>query len=153
MARDELLYERLTESIIGAFYEVYNSLGYGFLEKVYARALEIELRNAGLEVQSEVKADMYYRGRFLCNQRVDLLVVERVVVEVKAGDVMPAIATRQCRSYLKALNLEVGLVLNFGEKPQIKRVIHRGGPMGEHVDVRLPKDAGPDAGLAHLPEG
>ena len=152
MATDELLYERLTESIIGAFYEVYNRLGYGFLEKVYARALYIELRYRGAEVRRELQVDLYYRTTYLCTQRVDLLVVDTVVIEVKAGDTMPPIAARQCRSYLKALGLRVGLVLNFGEKPQVKRVVYRGDPIGPDIEVRIPTYAGPDPGLAHLPE-
>src|ERR1043165_7120941 len=114
MARNELLHERLTESIIGAFYEVYNRLGYGFLEKVYSRALEIELRYRGHDVRREIKVDIFYRSRFLCSQRIDLLVVDSVIVEVKAADVTPAVGIKQCRSYLKASNKSVGLVLNFG---------------------------------------
>ena len=153
VAKDELLHERLTESIIGAFYEVYNRLGYGFLEKVYSRALEIELTHRGLQVRREVKVDLYYRERFMCSQRIDLLVVEMVVVEIKAADSMPPAAIKQCRSYLKALGLQVGLVLNFGEKPQLKRVIFRGEPMGAPVEVRLRPQARPDPGPAHLAQG
>src|SRR5690349_5419391 len=107
MAKDELLHEALTQSIIAAFYEVYNQLGYGFLEKVYSRAMEIELRHRGHDVRREVKVDMYLRRIYLCSQRVDLLVVGQVVVEVKAADTMPPIAVRQCRNYLKALGLGV----------------------------------------------
>jgi GxxExxY protein len=132
---------------------VYNRLGYGFLEKVYSRALEIELRHRGLQVRREVKADIYYRSQFMCSQRIDLLVVEQVVVEVKAADSMPGIAIRQCRAYLKALALKVGLVLNFGEKPQIKRVIFRGEPMGGTVEVRLRPQGSPDPGPAHDAQG
>jgi GxxExxY protein len=153
MARDELLHERLTESIIGAFYRVYNELGYGFLEKVYARALEIELWHRGIAFQREMQVDIYYRTRYVTTQRVDLLVLDKVVVEVKAGEILPMAAAKQCRSYLKALNLEVGVILNFGEKPQIKRIVYRGSPMGPAVEARIPKSAGPDPGPAHLPEG
>ena len=153
MSTDQLLHERLTETIIGAFYEVYNRIGYGFLEKVYSRALEIELRHLGLEVRREMQVVILYRDVFVCTQRVDLLVVDQVVVEVKAAEFMPGIAVKQCRSYLKALGLQVGLVLNFGEKPQIKRLTYRGDPMRYPVTVRIPRSAGPDPGLAHLPEG
>ena len=153
MAKDELLHERLTESIIGALYEVYNNLGYGFLEKVYSRALAIELTHRGFNVQRELKIDIYYRDKYICTQRVDLLVVNTVVVEVKAADTMPPVAIKQCRSYLKALGHSTGLVLNFGVKPQVKRVIYLGDPLGSEVEVRLPKAAGPDPGPAHLPEG
>jgi GxxExxY protein len=153
VTKDELLFERLTESIIGAFYEVYNRLGYGFLEKVYVRALEIELRHRGHEVRREVRVDIYYRDRFICSQRIDLLVVDSVIVEVKAWDTMPPAAIKQCRSYLRALGKEVGLVFNFGIKPQLKRIIHVGGPLGSDVEVRLPKVAGPDPGLGRWAEG
>jgi GxxExxY protein len=144
MAKDQLLEQPLTETIIGAFYEVYNRLGYGFLEKVYVKALLIELRHRGLDARREVKVDVLYRDFFVCSQRIDLTVVGRVIVEVKAADTMPAIASKQCQSYLKVMNLQVGLVLNFGLKPQIKRVIYNGPPLAnEHVQVRFPKEAGP----------
>src|SRR5690349_2062336 len=152
MAKDELLHEPLTESIIGAFYHVYNSLGYGFLEKVYARALEIELRHRGFDVRREIKVEIYYRDRFICSQRVDLLVVNEVIVEVKAGETMPPVAIKQCRSYLKALGKQVGLVLNLGEKPQLKRVIYVGEPLSRDVTVRMPREGSPGPHSLDLPE-
>jgi GxxExxY protein len=151
--KDELLYERLTESIIGAFYEVYNQIGFGFLEKAYSAALEIELSHRGLAVQREVRADIRYRGRFLCSQKVDLLVVDTIVIEVKSAETMPPNSIKQCRSYLKALGLPVGLVLNFGVKPQMRRVIYSAEPLGDHVEVRRPKIAGSDPGLARWAAG
>jgi GxxExxY protein len=122
MPKNELLHERLTESIVGGFYDVYNALGYGFIEKTYSRALEIELGVRGLRLRRQVQADIYYRERFVISQRIDLFVVESVVVEVKAADTVPPIAVKQCQSCRKALERRVGLVLNFGIEPQIKRV-------------------------------
>lgn len=148
MARDELLHERMTDGIIGAFYDVYNALGYGFVEKVYANAMMVELEHRGLAVRREVQVNIHYRNRFVCSQRVDLLVVEQVVVEVKAADMLPAIALRQCRSYLKALSLPVGLVLNFGHKPQLKRILHQGDPLGPQVSIARPRSASSDPGPA-----
>lgn len=153
MAKNELLHERLTESIIAAFYEVYNRLGYGFLEKVYSRALEIELRHRGHDVRHEIQVDIYYRAKFLCTQRIDLLVVDSVIVEVKAAETIPPVAIKQTRSYLKALGKEVGLVLNFGIKPQLKRVIYVGDPMGPGFEICTPKSAGSNPGRPEVTEG
>lgn len=146
MPKDELLEEALTESIIGAFYEVYNRLGYGFMESAYSKALSIELGYRGHETQREVKIDLYYRGFHLGRQRVDLMVDAKVIVEVKASEQMPKVALRQCLSYLRTSGLQVGLVLNFGAEPQIKRVVSRGAPLGPNTEVVFPVEAGPDPG-------
>jgi GxxExxY protein len=146
MAKDELLYERLTESIIGAFYEVYNRLGYGFMEQAYSRALMIELGYKGLEVTRELKVDLYYRGFCIGHHRLDLLVDEKVIIEVKAVEAMPKIAMRQCLSYLRATGLQVGLVLNFGAEPQIKRVVSHGASLGPNAEVVFRADGNPDPG-------
>jgi GxxExxY protein len=122
MARDELLYSRLTESIIGSFYEVYNHLGYGFLESVYQKALLIELTLRGHHVQREVLVNVYYKGYHVGHHRVDLIVEHRVVVETKASEQLPKIAVPQCVSYLRACRLLVGLLLHFGPEPRVKRV-------------------------------
>jgi GxxExxY protein len=146
MSRDELLHERLTESIIGAFYEVYNRLGYGFLEPAYVKALAIELGYRGHEVQREVGVDLYYRGLHIGRQRVDLIVDEKVIVEVKAADTIPKIAFRQCLSHLRVTSNRVGLVLNFGADPQTKRVVASGASLGPDTEVVFPGDAGPGYG-------
>ena len=146
MAKDELLYERLTESIISSFYEVYNRLGYGFLESVYAKALQIELEHRGHQVRSEVIVDLYYRGFHIGRHRLDRIVDEKVVVEVKAAETVPKTAARQCLSYLRATSVQVGLVLNFGVTPQIKRVVTAGMPLGPDTKVVFPKVCGPAPG-------
>jgi GxxExxY protein len=146
MAKDELLYESLTQSIIGAFYEVYIRLGYGFMEAAYAKALTIELGYRGHEVRREVNVDLYYRGFHVGRHRVDLIVDEKVVVEVKAAETIPKIAFRQCLSYLRITGNRVGLVLNFGVDPQVKRVVSHGEALGPHAEVVFPRDVGPDPG-------
>jgi GxxExxY protein len=125
MARGELIEERVTQSIIGTFYDVYNALGFGLLENLYTVALQRELRRRGHSAAREVWVPVWYKGELLGRQRLDLVVDDRVVVEVKSTmDLHPA-AIRQCHSYLKASNLEVGLVLHFGPKPCVKRVLWR----------------------------
>jgi GxxExxY protein len=146
MAKDELLYESLTQSIIGAFYEVYNRLGYGFLEGAYSRALMIELGYRGHEVQREVPVHLYYRGLNIGHQRIDLIVDDKVIIEIKAAESIPRIAFRQCLSYLRVTSRQVGLVLNFGAEPQIKRIVSRGGELGPDIEVVFPAHAGPDPG-------
>ena len=147
MAKDELLHERLTESIIGGFYEVYNRLGYGFLESIYAKALTIELRFRGHKVETEVIVHLYYRGFYLGRHRLDHIVDDEIIVEVKAADSMPKVAARQCLSYLRATRRRVGLALNFGVEPQIKRVQSSGNELGPNTEVVFPIEAGPDSGM------
>jgi GxxExxY protein len=115
--------ERLTCEIIGAFYEVYNHLGYGFLEHVYVHALERELKARGLRVGREVGVQVYYKGEPITTQRLDILVEDRVVVELKAGPELPKLTNRQVYSYLRATRLEVGLLLHFGPDARFYRIV------------------------------
>jgi GxxExxY protein len=111
----------ITELIIKAFYMVYNTLGYGFLEKVYRNALAIELRKLGLEVIQEARIAVYYDGKVVGEYFADLLVAGVVIVELKAVKRLLEEYEAQLLNYLKATPYEVGLLLNFGPKPQIKR--------------------------------
>ena len=111
----------VTETVIKAFYTVYNALGYGFLEKVYQNAMAIELRKLGLEVTPEVAATVHYDGEIVGEHFIDLLVADCVIVELKAVKVLLAEHEAQLLNYLKATSYEVGLLLNFGPKPEIKR--------------------------------
>jgi len=116
-------HEQLTEQIIKAFYKVYNILGYGFLEKVYENALYIELTNMGFKVEKQKSILVYYEETEVGVYYADLLVEDLIIVELKAVE---AIATEhyvQLVNYLKATNMEVGLLLNFGKKPEVKRKI------------------------------
>lgn len=125
MARGELIDERLTHCVIGAFYEAYNTLGYGFLEYLYKSALERELRARGHQVGREVYVTVYYKGEELGRHRIDMIVDERLVVEIKSTHELHSSATRQIYNYLKATNLELGLLLHFGPTPNFHRVICR----------------------------
>ena len=111
----------ITELIIQAFYTVYNTLGYGFLEKVYVNALAIELRRLGLEVVQEMRIAVYYGGEMIGEYFADLVVAGVVIVEVKAAKSLLDEHEAQLLNYLKATPYEVGLVLNFGPKPEFKR--------------------------------
>jgi GxxExxY protein len=125
MARVELYEGELTHSVIGAFYEVHNNLGFGFLERFYVTALERELRDRGHNVAREVAVQVFYKGQELGSQRLDLTVDEKLVIETKAASELHKSATRQLYNYLKATNLELGLVLHFGPEPKFYRVICR----------------------------
>jgi GxxExxY protein len=119
------LHEELTDKIIRCFYNVYNGLGYGFLEKVYENALTIELLNAGLVAEKQVPIKVYYLESEVGSYYADILVENKVILELKAGDMEQTIINHelQLTNYLKATNYEVGLLLLFGIKPQVKRKI------------------------------
>ncbi|HKT10052.1 MAG TPA: GxxExxY protein [Gemmatimonadaceae bacterium] len=116
----------LTRSVIGAYFEVYNSLGYGFVEHVYAAALEIELAARGHRVGREVSVAISYKGREIARQRLDMIVDDILVVELKAGAELPPASLRQVFSYLRATHLQIGLLLHFGPRAAIKRAERRG---------------------------
>ena len=119
----------LTEAIIGSFFLVYNKLGYGFLESVYAAALERVLTRAGHRVDREARVSVRLDDEIIAHQRIDMIVDDRVVVEIKAAEVLPKIAQPQLLNYLRATNLEVGLLLHFApEGARIHRCAasHRG---------------------------
>lgn len=116
-------YEEITEKIIRAFYKVYNTLGFGFLERVYLDALFLELESMGLKVEKEKKIIVYYFGQVVGDYNADLIVEEVVAVELKAIEVLAENNEHQLVNYLKATNIEVGLLLNFGKSPQVKRKI------------------------------
>jgi GxxExxY protein len=121
--RVKLLEEDVTREIIGAFYEVYNALGFGFLESIYKRALEIALRKRGLRVDREYPIRIFFDGQQIGFHRVDILVDRRVVVEVKARYKLLDADRRQLINYLTAMNLDVGLLLHFGPKADFKRIL------------------------------
>jgi GxxExxY protein len=113
----------LTDKIIGVFYGVYNELGFGFLESVYENALAIALNAAGLNVAQQSPIPVYFRGRTVGDFCCDLLVERKVILELKAvRDIAPE-HIAQTLHYLRATDIEVALVLNFGEKPAFKRLL------------------------------
>ncbi len=123
MPKGQLLEERLTRSVIGAFYEVYNTLGFGFLERLYVKALEIELRERGHKVVREYRVCVMYKGHELGTQRMDLIVDDKLIVETKSTYKMNKISIRQTYNYLKSTNIEVGMVLHFGPEAKFYRLV------------------------------
>ncbi len=113
----------ITDRIIGAFFKVYNQLGYGFNEKVYENALAIELKNAGLEVVQQAPIEVYYAGQIIGDYIVDIAVNHVVIVELKAVRQLCEEHQAQLLNYLKPTQVEVGLLLNFGPKAQHLRVV------------------------------
>ena len=124
MTAHQIVDERLTGSVIGAYYEVYNTLGYGFLEHIYVMALERELRSRGHEVSREIGVPVTYKGEVLGMQRLDMIVNGRLVVETKSTFELHKSAHRQLFNYLRATNLQVGLLLHFGPEPKFYRQIN-----------------------------
>jgi GxxExxY protein len=120
----ELLHRDLTEGIIGGFHTVYRNFGYGFLEKPYANALVVELGRRGLRVKREVPIEIFYEGVSVGAYRIDLLVENKIIVEVKSQKALTVADERQLINYLKAANLEVGLLFNFGPEPKFQRMVY-----------------------------
>jgi len=116
-------YRVLTERIIKVFYQVYNTLGYGFLEKVYVNAIMIELIKAGIDAIAQAPIKVLYEGHVVGEYFADLLVDSKVIVEIKAARQLSAEHEAQLLNYLKATDIEVGLLLNFGTRPEVKRKI------------------------------
>ena len=121
MSSLDLLHADLTHAIIGAFYAVYNTLGFGFLERIYMNALERELIAKGHRVDRETFVNIWYKGECIGRQRLDMVVDDTVVVESKSTYDLRPNATRQLKNYLCASKYEVGLLLHFGPKPKFFR--------------------------------
>ncbi|MDD2852644.1 MAG: GxxExxY protein [Desulfuromonadaceae bacterium] len=118
---DVYKHKDLTEKIIEAFYRVYNILGYGFLEKVYENALLIELERMGIPARAQCPVQVLYEGTVVGEYFTDLLVQESVIVEIKAARNLCPEHEAQLLNYLKATKIEIGLLVNFGPKPEIRR--------------------------------
>ena len=119
----ELLYGDLTAKIINAYYKVYNQLGHGFLEKVYQNSFIYELMNQGLECEAQHKIDVYYFQKRVGEYYADIIVNKRIILEIKATESLCKEHECQLQNYLRATNIEVGLLFNFGKKPEYKRKI------------------------------
>ncbi|MBI5034427.1 MAG: GxxExxY protein [Chloroflexi bacterium] len=117
-----LKHAELTDKILFAFFKkVYHHLGYGYLEQVYENAMAIELRRIGLQVEKQAIIDVYYEGENVGEYRADLLVEGKVIVELKAAKSITDDHEAQLLNYLRATPYEVGLLLNFGPKPDFRR--------------------------------
>jgi GxxExxY protein len=117
-----LKHSTLTELIIGTFFEVYNELGHGFLESVYENSLAIALREKGLEVYQQVAVPVHFRGNLVGDFVADMIVGRTVLLELKSARSIDPAHIAQLLNYLKATEIEVGLLLNFGHKPEFKRL-------------------------------
>ena len=118
-----MLHHQITDKILRAFYNVYNDLGHGFLEKVYENALVHELREMGMNVSQQRPINVYYDNVLVGEFFADVIVENAVIVELKAVGALHEIHSNQLINYLKATEIEVGLLLNFGEKPEFIRKI------------------------------
>jgi len=118
-----MIYQETTSKIIGCFYEVYNNLGFGFLEKVYENALYQELMDQGLSCRRQVPITVFYKGKTVGDYYADIIVEGKIILELKAAESLAEEHELQIINYLKATNIEIGLLLNFGKEPQIKRKI------------------------------
>ena len=120
----DLKYFALTQQIIGVYYDVYNELGTGFLESVYQKSLALALQSAGLVVCSRIDIPVWFRGHQVGQFEGDLLVEQCVLLELKAARALGSAHQAQLMNYLRATEIEVGLLLNFGPKPEFKRVAY-----------------------------
>jgi GxxExxY protein len=121
---DNYKHSEFTEKIIKAFYKVYNTLGYGFLEKVYENALYIELEAIGFNIKKQEPIKVYYEGKEVGVYFADLIVNNTIIIELKATEYLIEENESQLINYLKATEMEVGLLLNFGKKPEVKRKVY-----------------------------
>jgi len=118
-----LLYEELSDTIIQAFYKVYNELGHGFLEKVYENSLIIELKNRGIKVSQQHPIKIFYNKINVGNYFADIIVDNKIIIELKAVEKIVSAHHNQVINYLRASDIKVGILLNFGEKAEFKRVV------------------------------
>jgi GxxExxY protein len=123
MANENYIHSDITDKVIKAFYNVYNKLGYGFLEKVYERSMLIELNKFGLECKNQFPIKVFYDSKDVGEYFADIIVNDIIIVELKAAESICEEHECQLVNYLKATEIEVGLLFNFGKKPQLKRKV------------------------------
>ncbi len=119
----ELLHKEITDVAIKTFYEVYNELGFGFLERVYQNAMYFELKAQGLNCETEKPIKVYYKNLVVGEYRADIILENKVILELKATPTLVYENELQLINYLKATEIEVGLLLNFGQKAEFKRKV------------------------------
>jgi GxxExxY protein len=116
-------HSELTDAVIRVFYDVYNELGFGFLESVYRNSLRLALLEKGLSVEQEVAVSVFFRGHNVGDFRADLVVNKTILVELKTAEQIVAAHESQVLNYLRSTALELGIILNFGPKPQVRRLL------------------------------
>jgi len=120
---EKLLHKETTDGIIKAYYDVYNELGYGFLERVYQNAMYFELKRRGFVVEAQKQINVFYQGVLVGTYYADLLINNTIIVELKANQVLAYENEVQLLNYLRATTMEIGLLLNFGKQADFKRLI------------------------------
>lgn len=121
MEKTNYLHSELSSEILKAFFNVYNTLGFGFLEKVYENSMMIELRKFGLQCRQQQHIDVYYDEDKVGDYYADIIVEDKIIIELKAAKTLSSEHEAQLVNYLRATDVEVGLLLNFGKTPQHKR--------------------------------
>ena len=121
-----IIEKELSHVIVGCFFDVYNEPGYGFVEMLYARALEITMQQRGLRVDREYPVAVSFKGQQIGFHRIDMLIEGRLIVEIKSTERLPESSRRQLRNYVKALGVELGILLHFGPVPKFYRELRRG---------------------------
>ena len=119
-----LLHQSITNTILKVYYDVYNELGHGFLEKVYQNAMYLELKARGLKVESQKEIKVYFKQQLVGEYYSDLILENKVIIELKATEVLMNAHVAQTINYLKATPIEIGILLNFGSEPEFKRLIY-----------------------------
>ena len=127
-----MIHDSLTESIIGCYYEVYNTLGFGFLEQVYENAMQVELLHKGLIAKRQQPITVRYRNTVVGEYFADILVNDSVILELKTADHSSKAHEAQLHNYLRATGIRVGLLLYFSENAKVRRIIY---PKDQHVRV------------------
>ena len=124
-ARPAIVEKELSHVIVGCFFDVYNELGYGFMESLYARALQITMQQQGLRVDREYPVSVSFRGQRIGFHRIDMLVERRVIVEIKSTERLTETFRRQLRNYVNAAGVDLGILLHFGPTPKFYRELRQ----------------------------
>ncbi len=119
----DILYKEISDKILRAFYNVYNTLGYGFLEKVYENAMFIELKILGMKCERQKPIEVFYKNEKVGDYYADIIVEDKIILELKSAETLAPEHEAQLLNYLKATDIEIGFLLNFGKKPEFKRMI------------------------------
>lgn len=118
-----LKHRELSRQIIKKFYEVYNELGSGFLESIYENAFQILLKQSGVDVEKQLPITVYFRDQIVGEYKADLIVEDKILIELKSVAAILPKHEAQIINYLKATDIEIGLLMNFGDEPEFKRFV------------------------------
>ncbi len=133
----EYLHSEITGEILNAFYDVYNELGYGFLERVYKNALYKELKKRGFDCSTERSIPVYYQGELVGDYYADIIIEDKIIIELKAIKQILPEHEAQLMNYLRATDAEVGLLLNFGPTPQKRRIVFTNDRKKNHMNTLI----------------